>query len=518
MNGETTDDKQWQRPSVMNPAWQNPVKQPVTYYSMGTKDIVFFILGLIVCIAAVPFTLWGGFKSGFTVSYAAVFVLFTAYLVQKGARPGFYGTIAGVLSLLGSSVFAYSSNGAVNFFLFLLVFINATIWFSSLCGLKDSKTDMSFLFAAVGRPFAWAFGKMPKMLRSVFSSNGEKTKAAGKAMIGLVCALPVLIAVTFLLASADAAFESVLGKLTGTELVMKIITGLIFAPFILSFFFALKKEEKKEYNGKVFSGMKENTYIISFLGVICAVYLLYLFSQFAYVTSALSGILPEKVLPAEYARRGFFEMCIIAGINLALVYLAQYLMGKQAKGRGTVKAECTFICLFTLFIIATAIAKMIIYINRFGMTELRIYTSVFMIFIAVAFIALVVRLYVKKVPVFRIAATWATVLLIALGATNINDFVAEYNVNAFLEGRLSHVDVEKLEDLDLAAVPALIKLESERVKTNGEKNNYADLAGEALIRLNSRYFGEEAYSEAPEPGSWNYSDYRGKTELEKRFK
>ena len=518
MNGETTDNKQWQRPPVMNPAWQNPVKQPVTYYNMGTKDIVFFVLGLILCVAAVPLTLWGGFKSGFTVSYAAVFVLFTVYLVQKGARPGLYGSIAGVLSLLGSGVFAYSSNGSVNFFLFLLVFINAVIWFSSLCGLKDSKTDMGFLFSAVGRPFAWAFGKMPKMFRSVFSSNGEKTRTAGKTIIGLVCAVPVLIAVTLLLANADAAFESVLGKFTGAELVVKIVTGLIFAPFILSFFFALKKEDKKEYDGKPFGGMKENVYIISFLGVICAVYLLYLFSQFAYVTSALSGILPEKVLPAEYARRGFFEMCIIAGINLALVYLAQYLMGKQAKGRGAVKGECTFICLFTLFIIATAIAKMVIYINRFGMTELRICTSVFMLFIAVAFIALVVRLYVNNVPVFRIAATWATVLLIALGAVNIDAFVAEYNVDAFLDGRLSHVDIEKLEELDLAAVPALIKLENEGFKSSEINNAYSLKARQALIRLNSKYFVEGEYNKSPEPGSWNYSDYRGKTELKKHFK
>jgi hypothetical protein len=37
--------------------------------------------------------------------------------------------------------------------------------------------------------------------------------------------------------------------------------------------------------------------------------------------------------------------------------------------------------------------------------------------------------------------------------------IANYNVDAYLSGDLSSVDVEALQDLDLAAVPALCRLE-----------------------------------------------------------
>ena len=80
------------------------------------------------------------------------------------------------------------------------------------------------------------------------------------------------------------------------------------------------------------------------------------------------------------------------------------------------------------------------------------------------------------------------------------------------------MDIEKLEELDLAAVPALIKLENEGFKSSEINNAYSLKARQALIRLNSKYFGEGEYNKSPEPGSWNYSDYRGKTELKKHFK
>ena len=55
------------------------------------------------------------------------------------------------------------------------------------------------------------------------------------------------------------------------------------------------------------------------LGAVCAVYLAYLFSQLAYFVGGFSGILPEGFTRAEYARRGFFEMTCLAGVNLALM-------------------------------------------------------------------------------------------------------------------------------------------------------------------------------------------------------
>ena len=86
----------------------------------------------------------------------------------------------------------------------------------------------------------------------------------------------------------------------------------------------MRKDEKKETVKKELKGI-ENVYVISFLSVLALVYLVYLFSQLAYFINGFFGILPEKFIPSSYARRGFFEMSVIAGINFVIIYLSLIL-------------------------------------------------------------------------------------------------------------------------------------------------------------------------------------------------
>ena len=109
------------------------------------------------------------------------------------------------------------------------------------------------------------------------------------------------------------------------------------------------------------------------------------------------------------------------------------------------------------------------------MTHLRIYTSVFMIFLAVVFLAVSLRLFIWKIPYMKIAVVTASLLLIATCFANVDGVVAQYNVTAYKTGKLETIDMDTLQVLDRdSAVPWLLELMD-------DKN--PDVAKEAIRQL-----------------------------------
>ena len=113
------------------------------------------------------------------------------------------------------------------------------------------------------------------------------------------------------------------------------------------------------------------------------------------------------------------------------------------------------------------------------MTKLRVQTSVFMIFLAVVFAAVILRIFSKKVPYMKITVGAAAVLIALTAYVGTDRMIANYNVDAFLSGKLSSVDTEMIDRLDSSStVPALVKL--------AECDN-ADAAERAKEILNNKY-------------------------------
>jgi hypothetical protein len=102
--------------------------------------------------------------------------------------------------------------------------------------------------------------------------------------------------------------------------------------------------------------------IYSGLAVLNGLFLVYFLSQTSYFFSAFGNALPETMTYAEYARRGFFELCVVAVLNLAIIGIAHILIQKKGSDDKTSKVllwETLSLCVFTLLLIATAISKMI---------------------------------------------------------------------------------------------------------------------------------------------------------------
>jgi len=480
-----------------------------SYFTMKKSDYLYSLFSAIICIFFVIFSLWGSFKIGFSATYIMLFSLLTVFLYDKKTKPSIFSLICGVLSLILSLVFGYTANYGIKYFSSILIVISGGVWFLSLSGKFSEQNEVDIVTKVFTRLFGKTFGAMGKTMGSLFNNENNKIKKLLKALIGVACAIPLILIILPLLSSADMAFEGIIEKIGGVffKRMLQIIIGLIIAPFIISYGISLKKDDEKEPVKKELKTI-ENAYLASFLSVLSVVYIVYLFSQLAYFFDAFKGILPGEFTLAEYARRGFFEMCVIAGINFAVAFIALLLSYKKdGKPSKIVSVLCTFISLFTIILISTALAKMILYIKNYGMTVLRITTSGFMLFLFVVFIALILRCFCKKTKVVRVALISAMLILMLLGFLNVEGTVAKYNVNAYMKGNLKTIDINMIEDLGLEGVPALYY-----ITENVNDYNYQKKAREALRKINLYYNTSDR-----ETGDWCYTEHQARKILDNMF-
>jgi hypothetical protein len=165
-------------------------------------------------------------------------------------------------------------------------------------------------------------------------------------------------------------------------------------------------------------------------------YVTFILSQLPYFFSAFTGERPEGwLIYSEYARQGFFELCRIAGLNLALLAIADMMCRKKRHDSKTLKILNIVLALLTLLIIATAFSKMVLYINVYGLTMRRLLPCVFMIFMAVACMALI-ALQRWDFSVVRVTLVSASVIFCAFCLSNPDGMVVRYNTGRYLEGRL----------------------------------------------------------------------------------
>lgn len=321
--------------------------------------------------------------------------------------------------------------------------------------------------SALEAPFRCFGAGKQAMSESVRRSNSAS--AVKTVLIGLLVTFPLTGLVGGLLANADSGVENMLhsvGSLLTDHVwttLLQIAAGIPVGCWFFGMVYAaadravhpLKSEAEHESD-------LHRLRIIPNLGLyagvtpICVLYLLYVISQTNYFLSAFAGRLPADMIYSEYARRGFFELCAIAVINLLVILV---LTGCAVKGGAERPKALTFYAVmlsaFTLFILATAFAKMLLYIGAYGLTPLRLYTSWFMVLLAVVFLVVTVRQFTRRIPSAAILTTAFTVLFALLCFSRPEALIAEYNISRYEHGTLSELDYPALLELSEDALLVL---------------------------------------------------------------
>ncbi len=441
---------------------------PRLRYTTDRRDVMTACILLGFSLLTANFALFGGFHLGYVLGYVALLICGTVYLSQSRAlRPTAYSFFCIIAALAGTGVFVWHNDSLSLFILYsgVVYLTMQALVDATQTGRRDSGTVASVgdvLFMLFARPMSHLGTALPALFRARREGKIEKRRCGG-VLLGLVCALPVLAVLLPLLIGADAAFEglmehTILDNLG--EVIATLAAGLLLFSVLFARLFSLRYQLHPTAAPSASSRRGiDHLALNAFLGVICGVYAVFILSQLAYFFSAFAGILPQDYTVAQYARRGFFEMCAISTINLLLTAIVLFLSRKTAgKAPRSTRLLCLFVLLFSIGMVSVALAKMWLYVGSFGMTRLRVLTSVFMLMLGFILLFVCVRLFAVRFPYMRAAVIAASLLGLATAYMDVDTVITRYNVRAYQTGALKQVDVVTLAQLSDGAVPYLLEL------------------------------------------------------------
>ena len=486
-----------------NPEGFPPSTPTKPFFPSKKAEFVFgagiLVIGCFLCNCL----FYGGLNLGFALFSWAMLLSTAVYLLVRGAKATPYSAGLLLCSLLLTGTFARSDDGAVKFVLLCCSILSTHLGLCLLAGQNRRNANGFLCLLDVSRTvFMLALGHLAPAFQGLKLAIREKG-TAGKnftaVALGLLLSVPLLAIVIPLLIKADAAFDGLLQTLPDwdlTELVVSVLFGTLLACYLYSRGTALHHAPKTEPDTKLRKGINTLT-VNTVLVAVGIVYLVYLVSQLAYFSGGFSGILPEEYTMAQYARRGFFEMCWLCAINFGVIALGVGLTAGSGRAPLLTRLLCLFVGIVTLFLVASASAKMFLYIDAYGLTRLRVLTEVIMIWLGLSTLTVCLWLFVPKIAYMKVVLVLALVMGAALGWADVDTVVAKYNVNACLSGRLETVDVGYLASLGSGTTPYLLQL------TYVEDT---DIAKSATV-----YFNIRSSDPAPEDiRAWNYADYRSK--------
>lgn len=291
-------------------------------------------------------------------------------------------------------------------------------------------------------------------------SFGRPSRHMASIGTGLLIAIPALLVFGSLLTSADAVFQKMIGDLFNWD-VYEIFShafwigfwAWVTAGFLRMTFLSKEREAKPPaYQGSL--GAVEVSVV---LGSVGALFLGFVLVQFRYLfggAEALRSVV--KLSYAEYARRGFFELVTVAALVLPFLLLIHWLLKKDnPHGERAFRWLSAGVIGLLFVIMFSALYRMRLYQIEFGLTELRLYTTALMGWLAIVFVWFGLTMLRGQYDRFVFGTlTAALAVLLALNLLNPDEFIVR--VNTGRAQATNPFDASYVVGLSADAVPALI--------------------------------------------------------------
>ncbi|MDR6884227.1 DUF4173 domain-containing protein [Bacillus sp. 3255] len=330
----------------------------------------------------------------------------------------------------------------------------------------------------IGRPIAHLpvpFGLIRTWLPSRDSGQSGTWGHAVKIAAGLLLAAPILMIVIGLLASADRIFSSWVSEISAWfsgisagDSIGRIVLAFVVALYTFCYMWGLLFQKEAQAAHPFDSPLQEKPATAgertkvridpitagTLLVCVNSVYVLFVTIQFSYLFGAADGLLPEGVAYAEYARRGFAELVVVALINVALLFPG--LHGIRRSGRGGEAFRKTLLTLLvtcTIVMLISAYSRLSLYEEAYGFTQSRVLVHGFMIFLGILFIIALFRIWLEKLSMSRAYITTAIIAYLVMNYMNIDHWIAVNNMERY--EKTGKIDLAYLGRLSTDVVPAL---------------------------------------------------------------
>ncbi|MBC7796029.1 MAG: DUF4173 domain-containing protein, partial [Pyrinomonadaceae bacterium] len=350
-------------------------------------------------------------------------------------------------------------------------------------------------FSAIVAPFVLIFGDIEW---AKIPQNGF-TKHLAAILRGLAIAAPILFVFGLLFMAADAVFEGIVKNTLHIE------GGVLFSHFLLFGFLTwisagylrgaigesllttlgtnpstnaqqslglndvkvdenavkanpnqvLNKDETSEWSSFFTLGAVEMSIV---LGLVNALFLGFVIIQIRYFFGGMELVqATENFKLSDYARRGFGEIVTVAALMLPILLVTHWLLRKDNKLNEKLFRVFALVNIGLLFVMMySALQRMLLYTSDlgYGLSELRIYTTAFMLWLAIVFVWFGLTVLRGQTHRFAWGAMWTAFLVVAsLHVLNPDNLIVRTNVKLSQQGRT--FDARYLTNLSDDAVPAL---------------------------------------------------------------
>jgi len=362
---------------------------------------------------------------------------------------------------------AWRDSGVLRILDLMLIAFTLSVGATSTMGCRLPHAGVTQYLLSIAVALQFLFSRPIQLFFEDIEWRGiidENLRAQVSAVLrGVAIALPVLAVFGVLFASADAAFAALLGKTfqldfgqTATHLLL--VVGSVWAAggYLHGMFnfsltnaeFDLPREESLKL-GLVEAGVV--------LGLIDLLFLSFVLVQAQYFFGGANLVeVTNGMTYAEYARRGFFELVTVASLVIPVLLLLDWLVDKASAAGVVIIRALSGVQIGLLFVIMlSAVQRMRLYQHEYGMTELRLYTTAFMAWLAVVCVIFLATVMRGERKAFAFASVLSGLLVVGgLHAINPDAMIVSTNIDRARDGK--SFDVDYALKLSNDAIPTLI--------------------------------------------------------------
>ncbi|MFD5428039.1 DUF4153 domain-containing protein [Streptomyces sp. NPDC127084] len=383
---------------------------------------------------------------------AALAAYFAAQSTGRRPRPWTMVWIIGVLVLL--AVPALSDAGWPS----LLAVVSAIA--AGSIALHGGRSWPGVLLAPAGLfdslvgGTAWAWRGM----RERYGSRGR----SGPVVRTIAVAVGLLIVFGALFAGADAAFADLLGELIpdvslvdGPWRFFLFLVGLLTALAMARTAAAPLGWDRMTVRGGKPRGRFEWAVPLMVLNLLFAAFIAV---QLAVLFGGYDKVLSETGLTyAEYARQGFWQLLWATVLVLVVIGLAlRWAPRSGPRDHALVRGVLGALCLLTLVVVASALRRMDLYVDAYGLTRLRVSVAAMELWLGLVIILIIGAELLGRRWLPRAVVGSAVAAVLAFGLAAPDALIAERGVQRHKE--TGKIDIVYLGGLSADAVPALDRL------------------------------------------------------------
>src|SRR6266550_19276 len=416
-------------------------------------------IGAYIMFDAVPGVNWGIWVAAASVGLALVarargtlgkptlLMLGTATILAAGTAVTADPTITGLICL------------SVMLFLAL----------SMLVAIDSRLVRLSAVFV-IASPFVAAGNALGETFRRLVDLSGAFRSPGARGLVrGAVITVPIVIFFALLLAAADpmfATWRDEIGRIIETwSFIPRLIFFIVLSLIVLgAYSYAARARvaavpatpvtnSTDKGDGGRWLGATERLILLS---SVTALFWLFIAVQLSYLFGNAPKLAGSGMTFAEYARRGFGELSIVATCSVLLILISERF-GRLNGHESRVRALTIALLIAVAIILMSAFYRVSLYEAAYGYTVSRLYAQVYMLVVGAALIAVAVAVFgtLDMDVLFRRVFAVAVAAFAVLVFWNHEGWIASENIDRYrTTGKLDVVYITR--DLSPNAIPVVV--------------------------------------------------------------